>query len=111
MSGIPSPLSMPEADRFKGNNFPRFKSLLLAGAKARGVLGYLDGSIPKPTPVQGPVPYAAATVWYSRAPSEEEWGMRDAYTQAMIITNIDNPVGYGITDTMTAAEAYSALTS
>jgi hypothetical protein len=100
---------MPEADRFKGNNFPRFKSLLIAGAKARGVLGYLDGSISKPI---GPVPYqpTAATVWYSRNSSEEEWEMRDAYTQAMIITNIDNPVGYGITDSMTAAGAYNALT-
>ncbi|KAJ6448978.1 hypothetical protein DFH09DRAFT_1352806 [Mycena vulgaris] len=93
MSGIPSPLSMPKADRFKDNNISRFKFLLLAGAKAHGSVTYI-----------------AATVWYSRAPFEEEWGMRDAYTQAMIITNINNPVGCGITDTMTAAEAHPALT-
>ncbi|KAJ7098071.1 hypothetical protein B0H15DRAFT_737680, partial [Mycena belliarum] len=51
------------------------------------------------------------TPWYSRNPSEEEWEMRDGYTQSMVITNVDNPIGYGIRNDMTAAEAYSALTS
>ncbi|KAJ7870273.1 hypothetical protein B0H14DRAFT_3440108 [Mycena olivaceomarginata] len=102
MSGIPSPLSMSEADRFKSNNFPRFKSLLLTGAKARGVIGYIDGTITKPATVVVPTPYpATTTVWYSRNPSEEEYNIRDAYTQTMIITNIDNPIGYGITDRIT----------
>ncbi|KAJ6452880.1 hypothetical protein C8R47DRAFT_935251, partial [Mycena vitilis] len=110
MSGIPTPFSMPEADRFKGLNFTKFNSQLLAGAKARGVVGYLHGTIPKPT---GPVPYVAtaATPWYSKNPSEEEWEMRDGYTQSMIISNVQNPIGYGIKDSMTAADAYKALTS
>ncbi|KAF8182371.1 hypothetical protein K438DRAFT_2166145, partial [Mycena galopus ATCC 62051] len=110
MSGIPTPFSMPEADRFQGTNFTKFNSQLLAGAKARGVVGYLKGTITKPS---GPVPYVAtaSTPWYSQSPSEEEWDMRDGYTQSMIISNVQNPIGYGIKDDMTAAEAYKALTS
>ncbi|KAJ7323364.1 hypothetical protein DFH08DRAFT_753022, partial [Mycena albidolilacea] len=112
MSGIPSPFSMPEADRFNGSNFTKFDSMLIAGAKARGVIGYLNGTITKPPPPVGPVPYTTvATPWYSRTPSEEEWEMRDGYTQSMVITNVENPIGYGITNSMTAAEAYKALTS
>ncbi|KAJ7496466.1 hypothetical protein FB451DRAFT_991163, partial [Mycena latifolia] len=109
MSGIPTPLSMPGADRFNGTNFIKFNSQLLAGAKARGVLGYLNGTITKPPP--GPVPYVAtsASPWYSHTPTEEEWEMRDGYTQSMIITNVQNPIG--ITDSMTAAAAYKAITS
>ncbi|KAJ7721952.1 hypothetical protein DFH07DRAFT_711365, partial [Mycena maculata] len=110
MSGIPTPLSMSEADRFNGGNFFKFNSQLVAGAKARGVLGYIKGTIPKPS---GPVPYVATTAspWYSHSPSVEEWEMRDGYTQSMIITNVQNPIGFGITDSMTAAEAYQAITS
>lgn len=115
-TGIPSPLSMPEADRFQGNNFIKFNSVLLSGAKARGVHGYILGTISRPAPPVPvvppllPLPPPAPTPWYSDHPSVQEWEMRDAYTHAMISSNVDNPIGYGIKDTMTAAEAYKALT-
>ncbi|KAJ7717844.1 hypothetical protein B0H14DRAFT_3521868 [Mycena olivaceomarginata] len=84
---------------FKGTNFAKFNSQLLAGAKARGVVGYLKGTITKPS---GPIPYVAtaATPWYSQSPSDG--GMEYARWVHPVDDHqhVRNPIGYGIKDEM-----------
>lgn len=110
-SGIPSSWNLPEKDVFSGKRFPRFDLLLSIGAKARGVNGYLDGSISRPSPItpESTPLSAAATPWISTTPSLEEWVVRDAYTLSMIVNNVTDTVGLGIKTDGSAHEAYKSL--
>ncbi|KAJ7694972.1 hypothetical protein B0H14DRAFT_3530365 [Mycena olivaceomarginata] len=86
----------------------------MALAKARGLGGYLDGTIHKPTAPTAPATGATAqtvslspdsTSIYSTTPSYEEWIHRDAIVLALIVLNVKNPVGLGLKVDGTAAEA------
>jgi len=87
-------------------------------AKAHGVLDYLDGMITHPIPPAAPdpaappaPPTAVTTSWRSLTPSLDEWETRDAFTQALIVHNIKDPIGEGVNLDGTAAEAWESLTS
>ena len=115
--------------KFNGDNFYTFCTLVLTAAQARGVIGYLDGTIQKPTgttlPTTIPIVSAgstttgsttitttpqAATEWYSKTPSLEEWEVRDAWALGLLIFNTLNPVALGVVTTNTAANAWTSLT-
>lgn len=113
-SGIPSAWVLTEKDIFDGKRFPRFNLLLNVAAKARGVDGYITGTIPKPTKIAGSTPLATSlppdpTQWISTSPSYQEWIVRDAYTLSMIVNNVTDTVGLGVKTDGTAHEAYESL--
>ncbi|KZP04620.1 hypothetical protein FIBSPDRAFT_767087, partial [Athelia psychrophila] len=116
-SGIPSSWTLSEKDIFSGKKFPRFQLLLNIAAKARGVYGYLDGSItqptpPIPTPDTAPLTTASPpdpTPWISTTPSSAEWVVRDAYTLSMIVNNVTDTAGLGVKTDGSAHEAYQSL--
>ncbi|KAF8525544.1 hypothetical protein BU17DRAFT_83798 [Hysterangium stoloniferum] len=76
---------------------------------ARGVRGYLDGTIQKPSPPTTNTIPTPTSYWGFKNPSPEEWEQRNAYVKAMIDLNIKNPVGHGIKCMDTAGEVWSAL--
>jgi hypothetical protein len=49
--------------------------------------------------------------WRSLTPSLDEWDTCDAFTQALIVHNIKDPIGEGINIDGTVAEAWKSLTS
>ncbi|KAJ6531292.1 hypothetical protein B0H19DRAFT_967217, partial [Mycena capillaripes] len=111
-TGVPL---LPDGEKFDGTGYSGFKTRITALAKARGLGGYLDGTIQRPSP-----PTAGATAQtialppdptsiYSLTPSLEEWMHRDAIATALLVLNVKNPVGLGLKVDGTAAEAMKSL--
>jgi len=82
-----NPLVFSEDKKFNRDNFYAFCTLVLTAARACRVIGYLNGTIQKPTetPLPTTIPIKSArsttdtttpqtaTEWYSKTPSPEEW--------------------------------------
>jgi hypothetical protein len=105
-------------DKYNGMKWVRWKLTITTAAKARGMLGYLDGTITcpipptTPDPAAPPAPPTAVTMsWRSLTPSLDEWETRDTFAQALIVHNIKDPIGEGVNLDGTAAEAWKSLTS
>ncbi|KAG6850285.1 hypothetical protein C0991_010533 [Blastosporella zonata] len=102
----------PDNQQFDGNNYPIFRDHALLAVRARGALGYLNGTIAKLSPLPtttGGTTNPEATPWTSNTPSPEEWEVRDAWTLSLLIYNTKNPTGLGVNMAGTAAEAWKAL--
>ncbi|KAJ7774165.1 hypothetical protein DFH07DRAFT_733114, partial [Mycena maculata] len=114
-TGVPL---LPDGEKFDGTGYSGFKTKILALAKARGLGGYLDGTIScppaPPAPIPGTTPQTAplppdATSIYSLTPSLEEWKHRDAIATALLVLNVKNPVGLGLKVDGSAGEAMKSL--
>ena len=108
-------LSMEE--KFDGSNWTECKESIISAVKSRGVMGYLDGTIPRPaTPPPGtdpsdtPLPTTPTVYWGSKKPSQDEWEQHNAYAQGLITLNVKNPIGHGVNLKGTAAESWKSLT-
>ncbi|KAJ7181752.1 hypothetical protein C8R43DRAFT_840647, partial [Mycena crocata] len=112
-AGVPSVL--PDGEKFEGTGFKGWELKFVALAKARGLGGYIDGTIPcPPAPAAGDTPHTTVlppepTSLYSSTPSHEEWKHRDAMATALIVLNIKNPIGLGLKSDGTAAAAMQSL--
>jgi hypothetical protein len=113
----PANFVLPTEEKFDGSNWAEWKELIMSAAKSRGVMGYLDGTIPRPaTPSPGtdpndtPLPATPTVYWGSKRPSQDEWEQRNAYAQGLVSLNVKNPVGHGVKLTGTAAESWKSLT-
>ena len=90
-------------------------------------MGYLDGTIQKPTekpteiPLSTTIPIESAgsttdtttpwtaMEWYSKIPSPKEWEVRDAWALGLLIFNTMNSITLGVVTTKTAADAWTSL--
>ncbi|KAJ7667301.1 hypothetical protein B0H17DRAFT_990307, partial [Mycena rosella] len=113
-TGVPL---LPDGEKFDGTGYSGFNTKILVLAKARGLGGYLDGTIQKPlTSISAPGGTAQTTALppdptsvYSLTPSLEEWIHRDAFALALLVLNVKNPVGLGLKLDGSAAEAMQSL--
>ncbi|KAG6838283.1 hypothetical protein C0991_000546, partial [Blastosporella zonata] len=96
---------------FTGNNWLQFKTKLVSAARGRGLHGYLDGTLTRPSPPTNEKPQMVTTWWGSTTPTCEEWDQRDAFAMSMVALNVENPVGRGVKLDGTAAEAWGSLTA
>ncbi|KAF8801430.1 hypothetical protein BYT27DRAFT_7261972 [Phlegmacium glaucopus] len=94
-----------------------WKESIISAAKSRGVMGYLDGTIPRPAtpspstnPSDTPLPATPMVYWGSRKPSQDEWEQCNAYAQGLITLNVKNPIGHGVNLEGTAAVSWRLLT-
>jgi hypothetical protein len=106
----PAQFILPSDEKFNGSNWTEFKKTILAAAKSRGVLLYIDGTLPRPSNPLTSTTLTPTSYWGSKTPSEEEWDQRDAYVQGMIVLNVKNPVGHGVKTNGTALETWKSLT-
>ncbi|KAJ3863729.1 hypothetical protein EV359DRAFT_42560, partial [Lentinula novae-zelandiae] len=94
-------------------NWRPFKREILFAVQSRGLTGYMDGTIPKPTPrtedYPGPIYPTTATPLYSPTPYPEEWELRDRLVAGAIVSNIVDPIGLGIDETKRACEIWQNL--
>ncbi|KAF5319654.1 hypothetical protein D9619_008907 [Psilocybe cf. subviscida] len=131
-----APFLLSASEQYDGTNWLEFKTKIRAAAKQRGVLGYLDGTIPCPlspaeeaaatallakaqgttkatsTPSSSPTPSPttfATAYWGSLTPTYDKWHQRDAWTQGLISLNLKNAIGLGIKLDGTAAESYTSI--
>ena len=74
MSTQPAFFQLPADERFDGNKWYSWKETILSAANARGVYGYLNGNITKPTTTtlitQTPM---TTSYWGSTTPTPDEW--------------------------------------
>ncbi|KAK1223884.1 hypothetical protein PQX77_013218 [Marasmius sp. AFHP31] len=135
MSSI-TPNNIPvftEEKRLVGRkNWNRFKSEVLLQVGAKGMSGYLSGTIGRPTLASSPPPptptpavpatpaagtnqtaqvpqpttttttVPTVTPFFSPTPSIQEWDARDRYVASIIISNTVDPVGIGIDEDRSA---------
>lgn len=126
-SGGLAPPQLTDEDKFNGTNYTTWSKTIMMSARVRGARGYLEGTIPKPSPPTtntpeqtSPPPSAklaaisqsqsdADTIWPSLTPCPDEWDARDAWCLVAIIQNVKNPIGIGLKTDGTAAEAWKLL--
>jgi hypothetical protein len=111
MSTIPSLTILSEEQKFNGDNLLQWKNNITQLLGAKGLIGYIDGKIPKPaqssTPAKdAPIP---GTPVYSTTPTLDEWNFRDQLTRGHITLNCTDVAGLGVITTGTAKEAWDSI--
>jgi hypothetical protein len=117
--GVPM---LPEVEKFDEMGWAAWKTKISAHIKARGLGGYIDGTIPnpRPTPVDDTENFATNVadlvalppeprVVYSRTPSSDEWDYRDGITTSILVLNVKDPVGVGLKTDGSAYNAWKSL--
>ncbi|KAJ6571277.1 hypothetical protein B0H19DRAFT_936964 [Mycena capillaripes] len=113
-TGVPL---LPDGEKFDGTGYSGWKTRILALAKARGLGGYLDGTIQAPAvPASNPGATAQTTTLppdptlvSSLTPSLEEFTHHDAIASALLVLNIKNPIGLGFKVDGSAAQSIAVV--
>ncbi|KAE9406325.1 hypothetical protein BT96DRAFT_934321 [Gymnopus androsaceus JB14] len=89
--------TFPKASQLSGQDtWQAFKDCVELNVQVKGLMGYLDGSIPKP--MSATYLYAAQTTSSidSQFPSPGEWVQQDCIVASIIYLNCTDPIGIGI---------------
>jgi NAD(P)H-dependent flavin oxidoreductase YrpB (nitropropane dioxygenase family) len=113
---------LPEADKFDGMGWVAWKTKISAHIKARGLGGYIDGTIPtpRPAPVDDAENLAAnvadlialppePTVVYLRTPLSDKWDYCNGITTSILVLNVKDPVGISLKTDGSACNAWKSL--
>ena len=113
MSGIPSLTILSEDQKFNGDNLLQWKTNIIQLLGAKGLIGYLDGKIKKPTsePETTPTTTTTPTVTpiYSTTPTLDEWMFRDQLARGHITLNCVDVAALGVKTTGTAKDAWDSI--
>ena len=116
MSGLPSLTILSEEQKFNGNNLLQWKTNITQLLGSKGLLGYIDGTIPKPDTLTSTSasadPKTAATTGtpvYSRTPTLDEWIFRDQLTRGHVTLNCTDVTSLGVVAGGTAKEAWDSI--
>ena len=106
-SGIPSLSTiLSKEQKFNGDNLLQWKTNITQLLASKGLYGYIDGKIPKPTSTQTLTDTPSVTPIYSSTPTLDEWTFRDQLARGHITLNCTDVAGLGVTTTGTAKEAW-----
>ena len=107
-STSPAITVLSDDQKLDGENFLQWKANMTILLGARGLHGYVDGKIPKPT--QPPKSDTPATPIYSTTPSINEWDFRDQLALGHIAMNCRvNASSLGVNTAGTAKEAWDSI--
>ena len=120
MSTIPSLTILSEEQKFNGENLLQWKTNIIQLLGSKGLLGYIDGKIEKPTQTEPPkvttsettataTPAIIATPIYSSNPTFDEWTFRDQLARGHITLNCVDVASLGVNMTGTAKEAWESI--
>ena len=118
MSGTPSLTILSEEQKFNGDNLLQWKTNMTQLLASKGLSGYIDGKILKPspesiplptTPTTTPHPTASSTPIYSSTPTPDEWNFRDQLARGHITLNCTDVASLGVVTTGTAKEAWDSI--
>ena len=111
-SGIPSLTILSDEQKFNGNNLLQWKTTIIQLLGTKGLQGYVDGMISKPSPPDPDTDtstVAAATPIYSTTPTHDEWSFRDRLTRGHITLNCTDLASLGVVTSGTAKEAWDSI--
>jgi hypothetical protein len=118
MSGIPSLTILSEEQKFNGDNLLQWNTNITQLLGSKGLLGYINGKIPRPGPESVPLPATptltgqyVSTPIYSSTPTLDEWTFRDQLTRGHITLNCTDVASLGVTTMGTAKEAWDSIQS
>ena len=113
MSGIPSLTILSEEQKFNGDILLQWKTNMQQLLGSKGLSGYIDGSITKPTQTVTPGSEATApstsTPIYSSTPILDEWNFQDQLTRGHITLNCTDVVSLGVKTNGTAKESWDSI--
>lgn len=112
MSTLNNVSVFPEDRHLKGiENWVAFKDFLFSLAHSKGLLGYLEGTIPEPSPPAAGIATVVAVPTFinSSAPSHDEWLFREGHVSGLIYQNIVDPGSHRLSPDMSAANMWSGL--
>ena len=78
---------------------------------SKGLLGYIDGKIAKPTQPTTSTTTPDPTPIYSTTPNFDEWTFRDQLARGHITLNCTDLASLGVVTTGTAKEAWDSITA
>ena len=106
-SGIPTLTLLSDEQKFNGENLLKWNININQLLGSKGLLGYVNGTIPKPT--QSPTSTPDPTPVYSTNPNVDEWSFRDQLARGHIMLNCTDVAGLGVLTTGTAKEAWDSI--
>ena len=117
MSGIPSLTILSEEQKFNGENLLQWNTNIIQLLGSKGLLGYIDGKVPKPGPESIPLPTTPTTATgqyistpiYLSTPTIDEWTFRDQLTRGHITLNCMDVASLGVVTTGTAKDAWDSI--
>ena len=112
-TGTSSLTILSNDQKFNGENLLQWKSNMTQILGAKGLMGYVDGTIPNPaTSVSTSIPAVpVATPIYSTTPSLDEWLYRDLFARGYIALNCSDTGSLGVNTTGTAKEVWDSIMS
>ena len=110
-SGIPSLTILSEEQKFNGDNLLQWKTNITQLLASKGLLGYIDGKIPKPAPPTTTTdkPETTSTPIYSSTPTLDESIFRDQLARGHITLNCTDIASLGVIATGTAKEVWDSI--
>ena len=112
--GTPSLTILSEEQKFNGDNLLQWKTNITQLLGSKGLLGYIDGKIPKPSPPASASSETAETPTgtpiYSTKPILDEWTFGDQLARGHITLNCIDVAGLGVKTDGTAQEAWDSIT-
>ena len=114
MTGIPSLTILSEEQKFNGENLLQWNTNIQQLLGSKGLLGYIDGSIVKPTQIESSASAKDAptgTPIYSSTPTIDEWVFRDHLARGHITLNCTDVASLGVTTSGTAKDAWTSIQS
>ena len=111
MSTIPSLTILSEEQKFNGDNLLQWKKNIIQLLGAKGLTGYIDGNIPKPTQssTSDKDILTTGTPVYSATPTLDEWNFRDQLTRGHITLNCTDVASLSVITTRTAKDAWDSI--
>ena len=116
MSGIPSLTILSEEQKFNGDNLLQWNTNTTQLLGSKGLLGYINGNIPKPGPESIPLPtsemttiQSISTPIYSTTPTINEWNFWDQLAWGHIMLNCTNITSLGVIMNGTTRDAWNSI--
>jgi hypothetical protein len=111
MSAIPSLTILSEEQKFNRDNLLQWKNTITQLLGAKGIMGYINGKIPKPvqSSTSDKDTPATSTPVYSTTPTLDEWNFRDQLTRGHITLNCTDVASLSVITTGTAKDAWDSI--
>ncbi len=107
-SGTTSLMILSDEQKFNGENLLQWNVTMTQLLGSKGLTGYTDGTILKPTPPSGTAAPDPTPI-YSSNPNYDEWVFRDQLARGHIMLNCTDVAGLGVKTTGTAREVWESI--